>query len=74
MSVIIYGMIFVVKNVVILPQYLTRVFMKKNEQTSSKVASIASKLLRDPKTPKNVKTVAASALTQAPNRSKTKKK
>lgn len=37
----------------------------KNESTSPKVASIASKLLANPSTPKNVKTVAASVLTQA---------
>ena len=36
----------------------------KNESTSKKVASIASKLLSDPKTSKAVKSVAASALTQ----------
>lgn len=41
---------------------------KKNEQTSKKVASTASKLLSNPKTPKNVKSVAASALTQAPGK------
>jgi hypothetical protein len=38
--------------------------MKKNEATSKKVATIAAKLLRDPGTPKPVKRVAASALTQ----------
>ena len=37
---------------------------KKNESTSPKVASIASKLLSNPNTPKNVKSVAASVLTQ----------
>lgn len=42
--------------------------MAKNESTSSKVASKAAKLLANPKTPKVVKSVAASALTQAPNR------
>lgn len=36
----------------------------RNESTSPKVASIASKLLSNPKTPANVKTVAASVLTQ----------
>ncbi|MES2973286.1 MAG: hypothetical protein V4757_06740 [Pseudomonadota bacterium] len=35
-----------------------------NETTSSKVASAASKLLSNPNTPKAVKSVAASALTQ----------
>jgi hypothetical protein len=44
-----------------------------NEQTSKRVASQASKLLSNPKTPANVKSVAASALTQAPNKSKSKK-
>lgn len=44
----------------------------RNEKTSKPVASIASKLLRDPKTPANVKKVAASALTQAPNKKKGK--
>lgn len=43
---------------------------KNNEHTSNKVASIASKLLKDPKTPAAVKKVAASALTQAPNKKK----
>lgn len=36
----------------------------KNETTSSKVASLASKLLSNPTTSKKVKSVAASALTQ----------
>lgn len=39
--------------------------MGKNEKTSEKVASTASKLLKDPKSSKDVKAVAASALTQA---------
>ena len=43
---------------------------KTNESTSKKVASIASKLLSNPKTPAKVKSVAASALTQRPNRKK----
>lgn len=38
-----------------------------NEQTSARVASKASKLLSNPKTPAAVKSVAASALTQRPN-------
>jgi len=40
------------------------------ERTSSHVASIASRALRDPKSVslKDVKTLAASALTQAPDR------
>lgn len=37
---------------------------KLNETTSKRVAQSASKLLRDPKTPAAVKSVAASALTQ----------
>lgn len=44
-----------------------------NEQTSARVASTASKLLRNPKTPASVKSVAASALTQRPNTGKSKK-
>lgn len=48
--------------------------MAKSEKTSSKVASKASKLLANPKTSKTVKSVAASALTQAPNRPKPKKR
>ena len=46
----------------------------KNEKTHNPVASKASDLLRDPKTPKSVKSVAASALTQAPDHSKKKAK
>lgn len=42
--------------------------ISKNEKTSKKVASLASKLLRDPTTSKAVKSIAASALTQAPNK------
>ncbi len=42
--------------------------MAKNEKTSSQVASKASKLLSNPKTPAAVKSVAASALTQTANR------
>lgn len=44
--------------------------MAKNERTSKSVASAASKLLSNPKTPAAVKKVAASALTQAPNKKK----
>jgi len=43
---------------------------KKNEQTSAKVASNASKLLSNPGTSKQVKSVAGSALTQAPSKKK----
>ena len=48
--------------------------MAKNEKTSVTVAKIASKLLKDPKTSKEVKSVAASALTQAPDKKKINKK
>ena len=44
--------------------------MKKNETTSKRVASKAGKLLSNTKTSKIVKSVAASALAQAPNRKK----
>lgn len=37
---------------------------KKDETTSKRVANVASKLLSDPKTPKAVRSVAGSALTQ----------
>lgn len=47
--------------------------MANNEKTSPRVASIASELLRNPNTPKKVKTVAASVLTQAPDKKKGKK-
>jgi hypothetical protein len=43
---------------------------KSHEYTSKSVASKASKLLSNPKTPKAVKSVAASALTQAKNKKK----
>jgi len=46
--------------------------MSKNEKTSKLVASKASKLLSDPKSSKIVKSVAASALTQAPDKKKKK--
>lgn len=42
--------------------------MAKNETTSKTVASKASQILRDPKSTKAEKSVAASALTQAPNK------
>ena len=44
--------------------------MASNEKTSKRVAKIASKLLRNPKTPAKVKSVAGCALTQAPDRKK----
>lgn len=37
---------------------------RPNETTSGRVASQAAKLLRNPNTPKSVRSVAASALTQ----------
>jgi len=46
--------------------------MPKNERTSKNVASKASKLLRSKSTSKTVKSVAASALTQAPSHRKKK--
>lgn len=48
--------------------------MANNERTSKAVASKAAKLLAAPKTPKAVKSVAASALSQAPDRTKGKLK
>jgi hypothetical protein len=45
--------------------------MRKNsEVTSAKAASIAAKILRNPNSTAAAKTVAASALTQRPNRKK----
>lgn len=41
--------------------------MAKNEQTSKRVASIASRVLRDPRATKAEKSAAGSALTQAPD-------
>ncbi len=48
--------------------------MSKNEKTSSKVASVASQGLKDPGSLSNkqIKTIAASVLTQAPDKSKKK--
>lgn len=42
--------------------------MKNKKQTSKSVASKAAVLLADPKTPKAVRTVAASSLAQTPNK------
>ena len=44
------------------------------ETTSQKVAALASQALRDPKsvTPKQIKSIAASALTQTPDKGKKK--
>ena len=46
--------------------------MAKNEKTSKDVASLAGKALKNPKdvTQKQVKTLAASVLTQAPDKPK----
>ncbi len=41
-----------------------------NEQSGKKAGSIAGKKLADPNTPKSVKTLAASVLTQRPNKPK----
>jgi len=46
----------------------------QNEKTHNPVATKASKLLSDPKTPKAIKSVAASALTQSPDKKKTTKR
>jgi len=46
--------------------------MPKNEKTSKSVASKAAKILKDPKSTKVMKSVAASALTQAPDKKKKK--
>lgn len=46
---------------------------KKNEITSKKVASTASKILNDPKSTKAAKSVAGSALTQRPGKPAKKK-
>jgi hypothetical protein len=46
--------------------------MAKNEKTSPKVASKASKILSDPNSSKKEKSVAASALTQAKDKPKKK--
>lgn len=46
--------------------------MAKNEKTSKSVASKASKILNDPKSTKAMKSVAASVLTQAPDKKKKK--
>jgi hypothetical protein len=46
----------------------------KNEKTHETVASKASRLLKDPKTPAKIKSVAGSALTQAPDHKKKGKK
>jgi hypothetical protein len=45
---------------------------EKNEVTSKKAATAASKVLSDPKSTKDQKTAAASALTQRPDSKKKK--
>lgn len=49
--------------------------MSKNEKTSNKVASIASQGLKDPGSLSNkqIKSISASVLTQAPDKPKAKK-
>ena len=47
--------------------------MGKDEKTSKSVASKASKILRDPRSSKDAKSVAGSALTQAPNKKRPSK-
>jgi len=54
--------------------YLIFNIMASNEKTSGSVETKASKLLSNPNTPKNVKSVAGSALTQAPDHKKSSKK
>lgn len=44
-----------------------------NEQTSKKAGSAASRVLRNPRSTKDARTAAGSALTQRPNRTKKKK-
>ncbi|CAA7195560.1 hypothetical protein [Chryseobacterium potabilaquae] len=46
---------------------------KKNEQTSKKAGTTASKILKDKRSSKNAKTAARSALTQRPDGKKKKK-
>lgn len=47
--------------------------MAKNEQTGPKAAQAASAVLRDDRTGSKSKTAAGSALSQAPDKEKTKK-
>ena len=48
--------------------------MARNEKTSKSVASKAAKILRNPRSSKAEKSVAASALTQAPDKKRGKRK
>lgn len=47
--------------------------MGTNEKSSKKLASLAGKVLANPKSPAPAKKLAGSVLTQAPNRSSKKK-
>jgi len=47
--------------------------MAKNERTTPRVASLASKVLRDPRSTRAEKSAAASALTQARDKKQSKK-
>jgi len=47
---------------------------KPNEKTSRRVAAIASKVLRDRRASQAARSLAGSALTQAPNRKKRKRR
>lgn len=61
--------IFLLSSLCIFNSFCT---MAKSEKTSPRVSTIASALLRNPKSPKKVKTVAASALTQTADKKKAK--
>ena len=49
---------------------MRNISIDRNERTSPRVASKASKLLSSPRSSKTVKSVAASALTQTPDKAK----
>lgn len=55
-------------------RFMAKAKTSDREGTGQKPASDAGKLLRDPKTPKKVKEVAASDLAQAPKQPKKPKK
>ena len=55
-------------------RFMAKAKTSDRKGTVRKPASDAGELLRDPKTPKDVKDVAASDLAQAPRHPKTKKK
>jgi hypothetical protein len=48
--------------------------MAKNEKSSTKLAKLASKVLKNPKSTKQSKSLAGSVLTQAPDKKKPVKK